>query len=225
MLNVSDHMTERRFSFREISETSNQMANYFLSIGIGRGDKVMMVLKRHYQYWPAILALHKIGAVVIPAVSQLLQHDFTYRFQAADVKALLCTADGDVAHQAELAEEELKMTSLIKLIVNGDRDGWHSFDREYVGFSRVFGRRPDAPGGADPMLMFFTSGTTGYPKMALHSYKYALGHYVTAKYWHQVDRDGLHFTISETGWAKACWGKINTNIWMFWFFIQLLWSC
>ena len=208
LLHVSDHMTERRFTFKDISETANQIANYFLSLGIGRGDKVMLVMKRHYQFWPTILALHKIGAVVIPAVSQLLQHDFSYRFKAADVKALVCTADGDVAHQAELAMEELGATGIIKMLVNGDREGWRSFDREYVGFTRVFGRRPDSPCGSDPMLMFFTSGTTGYPKMALHSYKYALGHYVTAKYWHQVERDGLHFTISETGWAKASWGKL-----------------
>ena len=208
LLHVSDHMTERRFTFKDISETANQIANYFLSLGIGRGDKVMLVMKRHYQFWPTILALHKIGAVVIPAVSQLLQHDFSYRFKAAEVKALVCTADGDVAHQAELAMEELGATGIIKMLVNGDREGWRSFDREYVGFTRVFGRRPDSPCGADPMLMFFTSGTTGYPKMALHSYKYALGHYVTAKYWHQVERDGLHFTISETGWAKASWGKL-----------------
>ncbi len=211
MLHVSDHMTERRFTFKEISETSNQIANYFLSLGIGKGDKVMLVLKRHYQYWPTILALHKIGAVVIPAVSQLLEHDFTYRFQAADVKALICTADGDVAAEAEKAESSLAAKgpfSLIKMIVNGTRAGWRTFDQEYVGFSRVYGRRADSPGGKDPMLMFFTSGTTGYPKMALHSYLYALGHYVTAKYWHQVERDGLHFTISETGWAKASWGKL-----------------
>ncbi|MBQ0031801.1 MAG: AMP-binding protein, partial [bacterium] len=207
MLHVSDHFTERRFTFKEISEMSNQVANYLTSLGIGRGDKVMLVMKRHYQFWPTILALHKIGAVVIPAVSQLLVHDFTYRFKAADVKALVCTADGEVAAQAELAEKEIG-AKLIKLIVNGDREGWRSFDKEYVGFSRVYGRRPDSPGGNDPMLMLFTSGTTGYPKMALHSHKYGLGHYVTAKYWHQVERDGLHFTISETGWAKAMWGKL-----------------
>ena len=214
MVHVSDHMTERRFTFRDMAELSNQIANYFLSLGVGRGDKVMLILKRHYQYWPTILALHKIGAVVIPAVSQLLSHDLVYRFKAADVKALVCTADGDVAAEAEKAEKEIiesadgKPFGLIKLIVNGEREGWRPFDREYQGFSRVFGRRPDAPGGTDPMLMFFTSGTTGYPKMALHSYEYALGHYVTARYWHQVERDGLHFTISETGWAKASWGKL-----------------
>ena len=207
MLHVSDHLTERRFTFKEISDLSNQVANYFVAQGIGRGDKVMLVMKRHYQFWPTILAIHKIGAVVIPATSQLVTHDFTYRFKAADVKALVCTADGDVAVQAEMAEMELGK-KVLKFIVNGDREGWHSFDREYAGYSRVFGRRPDSPGGSDPMLMFFTSGTTGYPKMALHSYKYALGHFVTAKYWHQVERDGLHFTISETGWAKAMWGKL-----------------
>ena len=212
MLHVSDHFTERRFTFREISDISNQMANYFRSVGIGKGDKVLFILKRHWQYWPAVLALHKVGAIVIPAVSQLKDHDLVYRFKAADVKALVCTADGDVAHEAELAEAEIAKEkpgySLIKMIVNGDREGWKSFDREYVGFSRVFGRGPDAPGGKDPMLMFFTSGTTGYPKMALHSHLYGLGHFVTAKYWHQIERDGLHFTISETGWAKASWGKV-----------------
>ena len=212
MLHVSDHFTERRFTFREISDISNQMANYFKSLGIGKGDKVLFVLKRHWQYWPAALALHKVGAIVIPAVSQLLVHDLTYRFKAADVKAIVCTADGDVAHQAELAEAELAKEDpsrkpLLRMIVNGDREGWRSFDKEYVGFSRVYGRSPDSPGGKDPMLMFFTSGTTGYPKMALHSHLYGLGHFVTAKYWHQVERDGLHLTISETGWAKASWGK------------------
>ena len=207
ILHVSDHFTERRFTFKDVSDMSNQIANYFLAQGIGRGDKVMLVMKRHYQFWPTILAIHKIGAVVIPATSQLLAHDFTYRFKAADVKAIVCTADGDVAVQAEMSELELGV-KIVKFIVNGDREGWHSFDREYPGYSRVYGRRPDSPGGSDPMLMFFTSGTTGYPKMALHSYRYALGHYVTAKYWHQVERDGLHFTISETGWAKAMWGKL-----------------
>ena len=126
MLHVSDHLTERRFTFREISDISNQMANYFKSAGIVKGDKVLFILKRHWQYWPAVLALHKIGAIVIPAVSQLLVHDLTYRFKAADVKAIVCTADGDVAHQAELAEAEVAREDparqpLLKMVVNGDR--------------------------------------------------------------------------------------------------------
>lgn len=203
MLHVSDHFRERRFTFRDMSETSNRIANYLLSLGIARGDKVMLVMKRHYQFWPTILALHKIGAIVIPATSQLMEHDFTYRFKAADVKAIVCTADGDVAHQVELSGCEL-----IKILVNGKREGWRSFDAEYPAFSDIYERGPDAPGGNDPMLMFFTSGTTSYPKMALHSYRYALGHYVTAKYWHLVERDGLHFTMAETGWGKALWGKL-----------------
>ena len=207
LLHVSDHFTERRFTFRDMMEMSNQVANYMLNLGIRRGDKVILVLKRHFQFWPTILACHKIGAVVIPATNQLMVHDFAYRFKAADVRAIFCTADGITAEQAETAMKDEKL-DLIKVIVNGNREGWHSFDAEYIGFSRTFERTADAPGGNDPMLMFFTSGTTSYPKMALHSYKYGLGHFVTAKYWHLVERDGLHFTISETGWAKALWGKL-----------------
>ena len=212
MLHVSDHLTERRFTFKDMAEDSNRAANYLTALGIGKGDKVMLVLKRHYQFWPVVLACHKIGAVVIPATNQLMTHDFTYRFKAGDVKAIFCTADGESAHQAELAEQELASTTgaapLIKVIVNGKREGWHAYDSEIHGYSSVYARPDDAPGGNDPMLMFFTSGTTSYPKMALHSYKYALGHYVTAKYWHLVEPNGLHFTISETGWGKALWGKL-----------------
>lgn len=208
LLHVADDMTERRFTFSDISRASSRAANYFMSLGIGKGDKVMLVLKRHYQFWPVILALHKIGAVVIPATSQLLVHDLTYRIKAADVKALLCTVDGDVAHCAEEAIAELGANDVVKISVNGKIPGWRDFDEETAAFSDNFERTDDSPGGNDPMLMFFTSGTTGYPKMALHSYKYPFGHYVTAKYWHQVERDGLHFTISETGWAKAMWGKL-----------------
>ena len=207
MLHVANDMTERRFSFKDIKDASSQSANYFKSLGIKRGDRVMLVLKRHYQFWFAILGLHKLGAIAIPATNQLLAHDFTYRFTAADVSAILCTADGDTAHQVELAEQECGM-KLSKILVGGQREGWHDFDNEYYLFSRRYERAADAPCGNDPMLMLFTSGTTGYPKMAMHSYKYALGHYVTAKYWHMAERDGLHFTISETGWGKALWGKL-----------------
>ena len=207
MLHVANDMTERRFTFKDIKDASSQSANYFKSLGIKRGDRVMLVLKRHYQFWFAILGLHKLGAIAIPATNQLVEKDFTYRFKAAGVNAIICTADGDTARQIELAEEASQM-SLTKILVGGKRDSWHDYDKEYSLFSRRFAREADAPKGDDPMLMFFTSGTTGYPKIAMHSYKYALGHFVTAKYWHMAEKDGLHFTISETGWGKALWGKL-----------------
>lgn len=210
LLYVSDSMEERKFTFAEIKKYSNMTANYFLSKGIKKGDTVMLVLKRHYQFWFSIIALHKIGAIVIPATNQLVQHDFTYRFKAADVKAIVCTGEGDVAHQVELAIEECGM-NIKTIIANGERDGWDSFDKEMYSFSDVF-ERPTDPEilscGSEPMLMFFTSGTTGYPKIAMHSHKYALGHFITARYWHNVDPNGIHFTISDTGWGKALWGKL-----------------
>ena len=207
MIHVANDMTERRFTFKDMKDASSQSANYFKSLGIKRGDRVMLVLKRHYQFWFAILGLHKLGAIAIPATNQLVEHDFSYRFKAAGVSAIVCTADGDTAHQVELAEENCGL-SLTKILVGEKRDGWHDYNSEYALFSRRYVREPDAPAGNDPMLMLFTSGTTGYPKMAMHSYKYALGHYVTAKYWHLCQQDGLHFTISETGWGKALWGKL-----------------
>ena len=207
MVHVANDMTERQFTFKDMKDASSQSANYFKSLGIKRGDRVMLVLKRHYQFWFAILGLHKLGAIAIPATNQLMEHDFVYRFQAADVSAVLCTADGDTAHQIELAEQAAGM-KITKVLVGGSREGWHDYNEEYPLFSRRYERTEDAPCGDDPMLMLFTSGTTGYPKMAMHSYKYALGHYVTARYWHLCERDGLHFTISETGWGKALWGKL-----------------
>ncbi len=207
MLHVSRDHTERRFTFKDIKKASNQCANYFKSLGIKKGDRVMLILKRHYQFWFAMMGLNKLGAVAIPAPNQLVEHDLEYRFQAAGVSAVLCTADGDTAHQVELAARNCPNLKH-KLIVNGVREGWRSFDEEYTLYSTHYSRTADAPGGDDLMLMFFTSGTTGYPKIAAHNYKYALGHFHTARYWHDVDPDGLHFTISDTGWAKAMWGKL-----------------
>lgn len=207
MLHIAKDKTERRFTFLDMKKQSARCANYFKSVGIKKGDRVMLVLKRHYQFWFAILGLNKLGAIAILATNQLQEHDFEYRFKAAGVSAIICTADGDTAHQADIAAAncpELKT----KIIVNGTRDGWRSFDDEYIMYSTHFDRPADAPCGDDPMLMFFTSGTSGYPKMALHNYKYPLGHFHTAKYWHDVDPDGLHFTISDTGWAKSMWGKL-----------------
>ena len=207
MVHVANDGTERRFTFKDMKDASSQAANYFTSLGVKRGDRVMLVLKRHYQFWFAILGLHKLGAIAIPATNQLMEHDFTYRFKAAGVSAIVCTADGDTAHQVDIAEADAG-AHLTKVLVSGKREGWHDFDAEYGLFSRRYTRKDDAPCGDDPMLMFFTSGTTGYPKIAVHSYKYALGHYVTARYWHWVQPGGLHFTISETGWGKALWGKL-----------------
>ena len=207
MLHISEDGTERRFTFQDMKKESARAANYFKSLGIKRGDRVMLVLKRHYQYWFAVLALHKLGAVAIPATNQLLEKDFTYRFQAGHVSAILCTADGNVADAVD--EAAAKCPGLKhKILVNGSRDGWHDFNEEYPIFSSHFARAADAPCGSDPMLMFFTSGTSGYPKLTAHNYKYPLGHFITAKYWHRVNPDGLHLTISDTGWAKSSWGKI-----------------
>ena len=207
MLHISRDHTEHRFTFKDMKRASAQCANYFKSLGIKKGDRVMLVLKRHYQFWFAMLGLNKLGAIAIPAPNQLVEHDFEYRFQAAGVSAIVCTADGDTAHQVDLAAAKCPGIKH-KLIVGGEREGWRSFDEEYTLYSSHYTRTKDAPGGDDLMLMFFTSGTTGYPKIAAHNYKYALGHFHTARYWHDVDPDGLHFTISDTGWAKAMWGKL-----------------
>ena len=207
MLHISEDMTERRFTFQDMKKESARAANYFKSLGIQRGDRVMLVLKRHYQYWFAVLGLHKLGAVAIPATNQLLEKDFTYRFAAGNVKAILCTADGDVSNEVDAAAAKSPNLEH-KILVGGKKDGWHDFNEEYSIFSSHFDRKEDAPCGSDPMLMFFTSGTSGYPKLAAHNYKYPLGHFITAKYWHRVNPEGLHLTISDTGWAKSSWGKL-----------------
>ncbi len=207
MLHISKDKTERRFTFTDIKKESARCANYFKSLGIKKGDRVMLVLKRHYQFWFAMIGLNKLGAIAIPATNQLQEHDFEYRFNSAGVSAIICTADGDTAHQVDIASE--KCPSLIhKIMVNGTREGWRNFDEEYSLFSTHFNRTEDSPCGDDPLLMFFTSGTSGYPKIATHNHKYPLGHFHTAKYWHTVDTEGLHFTISDTGWAKSMWGKL-----------------
>ncbi len=209
MLHISRDKTEQRFTFADISRLSNRAANYFKSLGIKKGDRVLVMLRRHYQFWIAMIALNKIGAIAILAPNQLLKKDLVYRFAKAGVTTILSTAIGDCANQADQAMEEYPFIRN-RIIVGGEREGWRNFDAEYRLFRSTY-TIPEGetrPQGEDMMLMVFTSGTTGYPKIATHTHTYPLGHFVTAHYWHMVDPNGLHLTISDTGWAKSMWGKL-----------------
>ncbi len=207
MLHLDEHKQERRFTFLDMKKQSNRAANYFRSLGIKKGDKVLVVLRRQYHFWLSMLALAKIGAIAIPATDQLLAHDYEYRFNKAEVSAMLCTAHGLAA---EHVEEALPQCPTVKTLIlcGGSREGWHDFDADFARFSSRFPREADTACGHDPMVMFFTSGTTGYPKLVAHAHTYPMGHFITAKYWHCVEPGRLHLTISDTGWGKALWGKL-----------------
>ncbi|NCC76313.1 MAG: acetyl-CoA synthetase [Clostridia bacterium] len=198
----------RTFTFADLKEQSDRTAAFFQSLGLKKGDPVMLILKRHYEFWFAILALHKIGAVAIPATNQLQVKDLTYRYQAADIKAVICTGEGEIAAHVDEAAT-LTGQKLVRVMVHGSRDGWLSFQNgldQSQPFVRPTG--DEAPGNKDRMLLYFTSGTTGMPKMVTHDFTYPIGHIPTARYWHRVDPDGLHLTVADTGWAKSAWGKI-----------------
>ncbi len=209
MIWISVGGEEKAFTFGDMKKYSSQAANYFKSLGITKGDKVMLILKRHYQFWFSIIALHKIGAVVIPATHLLTKKDLVYRFNAAEVKAVICTSDGEISDAIEEALPESPSVT-IKSLVGANKHGWDSFDEGIMQQKETFARESLAEEikSSDTMLMYFTSGTTGYPKIASHSFTYPLGHIVTARYWHNVDPDGVHFTVSDTGWGKAVWGKL-----------------
>ena len=198
----------RTFTFADLKEQSDRTAAFFQSLGLKKGDPVMLILKRHYEFWFAILALHKIGAVAIPATNQLQVKDLTYRYQAADIKAVICTGEGEIAAHVDEAASQTGQ-ELVRVMVHGSRDGWLSFQNgldQSQPFVRPTG--DEAPGNKDRMLLYFTSGTTGMPKMVTHDFTYPIGHIPTARYWHRVDPDGLHLTVADTGWAKSAWGKI-----------------
>ncbi len=206
MLHLDRNKVERRFTFGDLKKASAKAANYFSSLGIKRGDKVLLILKRHYQFWIALIGLVKIGAIAIPAPNQLKEHDISYRLKTAGISSVVCTADGGVIKEVDAAAKISPVVN--KIAVDGASDGWRDFDKEYELFSETFARSERSTCGNDVMMMYFTSGTSGNAKIAAHNCKYPLGHFHTAKYWHCVNPDGLHFTISDTGWAKAAWGKI-----------------
>lgn len=210
MLWCSHDDVRRTFTFRDIKEQSDRAAAYFLSLGIRRGDPVMLILKRHYQFWFAMMGLCKIGAVAVPATNQLRKEDLLYRFQAAGIRAVICTLQPHeaVPDMVEAAAAEYGGIEH-RIGVNGTRSGWLDFDRGLETAPPFTPPEPaDRPAISDIMLMYFTSGTTAHPKMVVHDYAYPLAHIITARYWHRVVPDGLHLTVAETGWAKSIWGKL-----------------
>lgn len=196
---------EQIFTFSDIQKGSNRMANVFLEAGIRRGDKVMVILKRHYEYWFAAVALHKIGAVIIPATHMLTVSDLVYRLNAAKVKGIICTTQNEMPEKIKEALHQMENSPLL-WCVQKEEDGFVNLTEAAQNASEVLERIETNV--TDPMLLYFTSGTTGYPKGVIHDYTYPLAHIVTAKYWQQAKEDGLHFTVAETGWAKASWGKL-----------------
>ena len=202
---------ERIFTYGDLKYYSDKTANMLREKGIKKGDMVMVILKRHYQFWFTILALHKLGAVIIPATFMLQKHDIVYRAHAATIKAVICTGDGDIAEQVDEALPE-RPSIETRIIVNGKRDGWDDFMTDMEKADSHL-ERVDTK-YYEPMIVYFSSGTTGNPKMAMHAHTYALAHLTTAKYWHDVTADSVHLTIADTGWGKAVWGKLYGEMFM-----------
>lgn len=208
LLWISHDLEEKKFSFADIMYMSNQVANYFLSLGIKKGDRVLVVLRRHYNFWISMIALHKIGAVAVPATIQLKKKDLLYRIKEADINAIICVSTEECIEEAEIAIKELKK-DIIKISSDGVRNGWYDIEEAYKRCSIKLKIDPNRmPKSSEPMLMFFTSGTTAYPKIAEHSHTYSLAHFVTAKWWHDIKENDIHLTVAETGWGKAAWGKL-----------------
>jgi acetyl-CoA synthetase len=209
MVWCDDNGNEAVFTFRQMKYFSDKAANFFTSAGIKKGDPVMLILKRHYEFWFCTLALNKIGAITIPATHLLSTKDIIYRNNAADIRMIVCIPDPAVIQHIEDAESE-SPTLKNKVLIGIDREGWLNFTDGLENSSPEFARPSgsEATVNSDIMLLYFTSGTTGMPKMVNHDFIYPLGHILTAKYWQKVEDNGLHFTVADTGWAKSAWGKI-----------------
>ncbi len=209
LLWCDDHDNERSFTFTDISRLSNRMANSFSAMGIGKGDVVMCILRRRWEYWVTAVALCKIGATIIPATLQLTKKDIVYRAQSAHVKAMVCVDDDYVCGEVEKALPEAPSIENI-IVAGGVREGWISYENLLEEGSETWIRPvgDKATKNSDIMLIYFTSGTTGMAKAVCHSFVHPLGHIITAKYWQQVQEDRLHMSVSDSGWAKFGWGKI-----------------
>ena len=196
-----------RFTFKDLKEQSDQTASYFQSLGIGRGDMVMLILKRRYEFWLAMMALHKLGAVAIPATHMLTDKDIVYRNNRASIKAIICVDDKYVMEQVKKSEAD--SPSLKVLIGVGDNvhDEFHDWRKEWKSAPK-FVRPEHVNSNEDTMLMYFTSGTSGEPKMVIHDFLYAMGHLTTGVFWHNLHENSIHLTVADTGWGKAVWGKL-----------------
>ena len=207
LLWTNEQGAELRFTFQDLKEQTDQTAAYFQSLGIGHGDKVMLILKRHYHWWLAMLGLHKLGAVAIPATHMLTTHDIIYRNQRASVKAIVCADDTYIIEQIRAALPKSPTVETVISIGETVHPDFHNWEKEWKQ-APPFVRPKYVNTNEDTMLMYFTSGTSGEPKMVAHDFLYALGHITTGVYWHNLQEDSIHLTVADTGWGKAVWGKL-----------------
>lgn len=203
---TNDEGEEKIFTFADLKRESDQTASYFASLGIGHGDMVMIILKRRYEWWLTMLALHKLGAIAIPATHMLTKHDIIYRNNRASVRAIVCVGEQYVLTQVSEAMSESPTVKTLISVGPDVPEGFHDWHKEWMK-APTFKRPHHVNTNDDTMLMYFTSGTSGEPKMVAHDFLYALGHMVTGAFWHNLSEDSIHLTVADTGWGKAVWGK------------------